>query len=106
MDRSKIPTVLLADCLQTAALLRAFRWGEVSTAEEGGHFYIYVHEQGSPDQTVYTYDDPHEFQADVRRVVQFPSGDGGVGVPAPVVPTPPHLTPGFEEPIPHTDANS
>ena len=81
--------------------VRVFRWGRVVAGEEEGQFVLIFQEIGNQEHTLFEYDDPVEFQADVRRVVRF--GEGGEpddGIPAPIAPSPPSRLAGFEEPIP------
>ena len=103
MRKSDIPVVVSASLFNPLVEIRSFRWGRVVASEEEGHYVLIVQEHGSPQHTLYEYDNPQEFHDDLTRVVHFPGGDGGsqdTGVPAPIVPSPPVRMAGAEEPIP------
>lgn len=101
MRKSNIPTIISHGLFDTLVEIRVFGWGRVVAGEEEGHYVLIVQEKGNTTHTLYEYDDPAEFHADVRRVVRFgEGGDPNSGVTAPISPFPPSRSAGFEEPVP------
>ena len=91
MRKIDIPSVVSMSLYDPLVEVRAFGWGRVVAGEENGHYLLIVQQSGSPRHTLYEYDDPAEFDADVLRVKRFSRGDGpgDAGATAPIVPTPP-----------------
>jgi hypothetical protein len=108
MRKSEIPAIIANSLFDPLVEVRSFGWGRVMACSEEGRLALVVLEAGSPAQTLYEYDDLKEFDEDMRRVLLFPngSGDGGVGVLAPLRSGPPEISPGFEEPVPQEDPDS
>src|SRR5258708_37319072 len=91
MRKSDIPIVIANSLCGSLSEIRAFGWGRVVSGELGQHYVLIVQERGNPHHTLYEYDDPQEYLADVHRVVRFGTdgGSAGAGVPAPNDPRPP-----------------
>src|SRR5947209_5816147 len=99
MQKSTIPAAVSTGFFGALFEVRVFGWGRVVAGEAGGHCVLIVQETGNSEHTLYEYDDPEEYRADVQRVVRFPPGNGDpdTGVPASIAPLPPSRSAGYEE---------
>lgn len=102
MRKSDIPSVVSMSLYDPLVEVRSFGWGRVVAGEENGHYLLIVQQSGNPRHTLYEYDDPAEFDADVLRVTRFSSGGGSTthGATVPATPSPPVRSAGAAEPLP------